>query len=224
MWTFLSRDAEHSPYTLCQEHGRVRGGVSGIVSFTVHVIVIALLCWPAVPTFVSPNLLARGEAGSAASSAVALYLPQDSQIVADTHRNSLTLPATPKLRAKPATKKRHNALEAEKTADTREVGSRSGSALDGPADGDEVKPALPVVFADPRISRWELPNGLQGDVIVEITINEQGAVVDERLLQGLGHGIDERVIAAVRDWHFRPATRNGVPVPSKHDVHFHFPT
>jgi protein TonB len=81
-----------------------------------------------------------------------------------------------------------------------------------------------VVFADPRIARWELPNGLQGDVIVEVTIDERGTVIDQKLLQGLGHGIDERVIAAVRDWRFSPATRNGVPVPSKHDVHFHFPS
>jgi len=64
----------------------------------------------------------------------------------------------------------------------------------------------------------------RGDVIVEITIDAQGSVVEERLLQGLGHGVDERVIAVLRDWRFRPATRNGVAIPSKHDVHFHFPS
>jgi protein TonB len=61
-------------------------------------------------------------------------------------------------------------------------------------------------------------------VIVEITIDAQGIVVAERLLQGLGHGVDERVIAVLRDWRYHPATRNGVPIPSKYDVHFHFPS
>jgi protein TonB len=61
-------------------------------------------------------------------------------------------------------------------------------------------------------------------VIVEVTIDAQGAVVEEKLLQGLGPGVDERVISALRDWRFRPATRNGVAISSKHDVHFHFPS
>jgi TonB family protein len=96
--------------------------------------------------------------------------------------------------------------------------------MEGPSFGDEVKPALPIDFQEPTIHRSELPIGLQGDVVVEITIDEQGKVVQERLLQGLGYGIDEKVIAAVHDWTFRPATRNGVAIPSKHDVHFHFPS
>jgi protein TonB len=84
-----------------------------------------------------------------------------------------------------------------------------------------VKPALPVAFQGLKIFRSELPNCPQGDVIVEITIDARVPVVEERLLQGLGHGVDDRVIAVLRDWHFRPATRNGVAIPSKHDVHFH---
>jgi protein TonB len=225
MWTFFSRDPQDSPYTLCQESGRGRGKLSGGISLLLHGILFSVLCWPAAPSFVKPNLVARGEAGSAAPSVVALYLPPDSQLQRPNDlRNVVTLPASPKLKSKPVSKKRNNVLEADKTKGDRELGSRNGSSFDGPAEGDEVKPALPVVFADPRVAKWELPNGLQGDVIVEITIDERGTVIGERLLQGLGHGIDERVIAAVRDWRFSPATRNGVPVPSKHDVHFHFPS
>ncbi|HSK44940.1 MAG TPA: TonB family protein [Candidatus Binatia bacterium] len=121
--------------------------------------------------------------------------------------------------------KRANLIEeADKTPNQAEVGSENGSSFDGLASGDEVKPALPVAFQDLKIYRSELPSGIQGDVIVEITIDAQGAVVEERLLQGLGHGVDDRVIAVLRDWRFHPATRNGVAIPSKHDVHFHFPS
>ena len=121
-------------------------------------------------------------------------------------------------------RKRTNVLEAEKPANSAEAGSELGSAYGGPTSGEEVKPALPAAFHDLKIYRSELPSGVQGDVIVEVTIDAQGAVVEEKLLQGLGHGVDERVIAVLRDWRFHPATRNGVAVPSKYDMHFHFPS
>jgi hypothetical protein len=34
--------------------------------------------------------------------------------------------------------------------------------------------------------------------------------------------IDEKVLAALESWHFHPATRDGIPIPSKQDVHYHF--
>jgi hypothetical protein len=49
-------------------------------------------------------------------------------------------------------------------------------------------------------------------------------VVEEKLLQGIGPDIDERVIATLRIWRFRPATRNGIAIPFKYDARFHFPS
>jgi protein TonB len=121
---------------------------------------------------------------------------------------------------------RSNVMETTSTADSAEVGSRDGSAFAGPAEGDEVRPAIPLPgsFTDPLVSRWELPAGVEGDIIVELTIDDQGVVVDEKLLQGIGHGIDERVIAALRGRRYRPATRNGIAIPSKQDFYRHFPS
>jgi hypothetical protein len=48
-------------------------------------------------------------------------------------------------------------------------------------------------------------------------------VVQTKILQAIGYGIDQKVVAALQEWRFRPATRNGVAIPSKHDVHYHFP-
>ncbi len=104
------------------------------------------------------------------------------------------------------------------------AGTRYGSLLIGPAEGPDIRPALPVVFPDPPISRSEFAPGAHGDVIVEITIDTAGRVVDMKLLQSLEPGIDQRVMATLRDWRFRPATMDGMPVVSKHDVHFHFPS
>jgi periplasmic protein TonB len=218
----------HEWNTLMQNQSarRRRWSFSVCISSSFHLAVLALFCWPTLPVFVRPALVARGENGSATPSSVVLYVPNDLQITASSSPPLLSLPAPARKKPQKAKlRKRNNVIEeADKTPNPAEVGSENGSAYDGLASGDEVKPALPATFQDLKIPRSELPSGIQGDVIVEITIDAQGAVVEERLLQGLGHGVDDRVIAVLRDWRFHPATRNGVAISSKHDVHFHFPS
>jgi TonB family protein len=58
---------------------------------------------------------------------------------------------------------------------------------------------------------------------VEVTIDEQGTVTETRLLQSLKPDIDEKVVATVRNWRFKPATVDGVAISSRQDVHFHYP-
>jgi protein TonB len=221
-------DQDHQEWTTLTQVNparRRRWSSSMITATGIHLIVLMIVCWPAIPIFVRPQLIAHGQGGYATPEAVTLYLPSDIQLATENKPALLSLPsATHKKPRKTRVKQRTNTLEVEKPTNSLEAGSELGSGADGAASGDEIKPALPVAFQDLRISGAELPGGVQGDVIVEITIDAQGLVVEEKLLQGLGHGVDERVIAALRDWRFRPATRNGVPIPSKHDVHFHFPS
>jgi periplasmic protein TonB len=217
---------EWNTLTRSQPARRRRWSFSVCISSLFHLAVVVLFCWPTSPIFVRPALIARGEGGSATPSSVVLYAPNDLQIATSSSPPVLSLPVPERKKPNKAKlKKRANVIEeADKTPNQAEAGSENGSAYDGLANGDEVKPALPVAFQDLKIPRSELPSGIQGDVIVEITIDAQGAVIGERLLQGLGHGVDDRVIAVLRDWRFHPATRNGVAIPSKHDVHFHFPS
>ena len=102
------------------------------------------------------------------------------------------------------------------------AGSPLGTVLDGPLTGEEVRPALPVVSPDPIVAATEL-NGLQGDVVVEVTIDEKGNIIQKVVIQSLAPVIDGRVLEALENWRFRPATRNGVAIPSKQDVYYHFP-
>ena len=217
---------EWNTLTQSQPARHRRWSFSVCVSSAIHLLIVIIFCWPSAPVFVKPVLIARGEGGSATPSSVVLYVPSDLEIAASNSPPLLSLPAMAHQKPqKPKLRKRTNVIEeADKTPNPAEVGSENGSAYDGLGSGDEVKPALPVTFQDLKIFRSELPSGIQGDVIVEITIDAQGAVVEERLLQGLGQGVDDRVIAVLRDWRFHPATRNGVAIPSKHDVHFHFPS
>jgi TonB family protein len=104
------------------------------------------------------------------------------------------------------------------------AGSPLGTMIDGPITGHEVHVAYPVVYPDPPVARAELPRDLQGDVVIEVTIDSQGNVVETKIVQAIGHGIDEKIEATLRRWHYQPATLDGTPVASRHDVHFHFPS
>jgi protein TonB len=53
---------------------------------------------------------------------------------------------------------------------------------------------------------------LTGEVVMEVVVLRDGSVGNVRLLQGLGLGLDERAMAAVRQWRFTPAERQGAPV------------
>jgi periplasmic protein TonB len=103
------------------------------------------------------------------------------------------------------------------------AGSEYGSLFAGNYEGHDVKPAYPVVYPDPPVARWEIPEGFQGDVVVEVSIDKLGNVIDLKLLQGIGHGVDEKVMATLRNWRYKPATMDGEPIAEKHDVHFHYP-
>jgi TonB family protein len=226
VWNFIQLKTDQTPVAPEDQPRRKRWSLSVVVSTVGHIGVLLVLCWPTLPIFIQPRFVVHGEGGSATPVAVALYLPADTPVVSQTQRPQLTLPvaARTQKKIKSIPQKRTNLLEKEDKSKTAEAGSKHGSELDGPAFGDEVVPALVQTFPDPRIPRGEVPSGVVGDVVVEITIDVQGNVIEEKLLKGIGYGIDEKVIAAVRAWHFRPATRNGVPIPSKHDVLYHFPS
>lgn len=109
---------------------------------------------------------------------------------------------------------------AKNSTDPRLAGSAYSALSQGPASGEDVKPALPIQGSDPQLFPWELRE--EGDVIVEITIDEAGNIVDKRVLHGMNPSIDQKVLLALESWHFHPATRDGIPIPSKQDVHYHF--
>jgi len=96
-----------------------------------------------------------------------------------------------------------------------------GTLPGGPVYVDEIRPALPVATSDPVAYPWELPPS-EGRVVVEITIDERGEIVRKTVLESMGSKLDQKVLAALENWHFHPATQNGVAIASKQDAIFHF--
>jgi protein TonB len=67
-----------------------------------------------------------------------------------------------------------------------------------------------------------LPVGSSGDIVVGVRIDNDGRVASATTKQGVGYGIDEMMIATVEQWIFHPATKDGRPVTSEQDLHFHY--
>jgi protein TonB len=80
---------------------------------------------------------------------------------------------------------------------------RPGSGIEPPTLLREVKP----IYSDEGRRR-----GVEGDVVMEIVVRRNGSVGDVRVTRALGAGLDQRAIAAVKQWRFSPARRNGVAV------------
>jgi TonB family protein len=80
---------------------------------------------------------------------------------------------------------------------------RAGSGIEPPRLLREVK----ADYTEDARQR-----GIAGAVVLEIVVRKDGAVGDVRVLEGLGGGLDDRAIQAVRQWRFSPAERHGAPV------------
>jgi len=102
-----------------------------------------------------------------------------------------------------------------------QAGLPYGTLTRGQLYGDEVRPALPTATSDPVVYPWQLPDS-PGNEVIEITIDERGEIVHTAVLQSLGPDIDNKCLAALENWHFHPATRNGTPIASKQDAVFPF--
>jgi TonB family protein len=197
------------------------------VSIVAHCILLAIALRSPKAIFVKPSGKLFGKNGTATQ---VIYFPRlgsdKSQALTSDTPNKIVFPKT--VARKSPRKNEMAAVQAETPQTGAEqaalAGSPQGSLSSGPINGHEVRPAFPVVYPDPVVSRSEIPNGVIGDVIVEVTIDERGAVTATRVVQPLGYGLEDKVIAVLRNWRFMPATMDGVAIPSQQDVHFHFPS
>jgi len=91
-----------------------------------------------------------------------------------------------------------------------------------PSGEADVTLAMASFYPPPKPDLSALPHGTKGDVVIDIVIDEEGKVVDTKVDQGLGHGLDEAVMAVLQTWTFYPATKAGKPVASEQQLLFHF--
>ena len=88
--------------------------------------------------------------------------------------------------------------------------------------GITVEPRI-IHSEEPEYSEEARKARYQGTVLLAIEIGANGRVSNIRVLRGLGLGLDEKAMAAVEKWIFKPAMAAGRPIaaPAQVSVTFH---
>jgi TonB family protein len=119
-----------------------------------------------------------------------------------------------------------------------EVVSDTQNAQDKPSDNagthgqetiyapgkDGVTLPRAIYQPSPEFSEEARRKKLDGTVMLSLVVTPDGNTTDIKVTTPLGSGLDEKAIAAVRQWKFEPATKDGKPVAVKIkvEVSFHF--
>jgi protein TonB len=91
-----------------------------------------------------------------------------------------------------------------------------------PPAGPSVEPAVLVSKVDPEYPDAAIRAQVEGSVVLEIGVDETGAVSDVAVTRGLPFGLSEAAAEAVRHWKYRPARGPEGPIPSRKTVRILF--
>jgi TonB family protein len=104
-------------------------------------------------------------------------------------------------------------------------GDAAAATRTAPARPAAPASATPVEILDkPRPAYTEEARrlSLEGEVLIEVLFEASGQTKVQRLIRGLGHGLDENAMSAARQIRFRPARQEGAAVDSLAVVHILF--
>ena len=89
-------------------------------------------------------------------------------------------------------------------------------------DPDHFSKPKPVQMSRPEYTEEARSAGIEGKVRVELTVDASGVVRNVKVLESLGHGLDEAALAAVQAASFEPAYLCGKPVEATFVVSIRF--
>jgi TonB family protein len=114
------------------------------------------------------------------------------------------------------------AFDASRTTAGRSLAARQDPEPGRPGNGVTAPRVLREV--KPIYTREARENKIQGRVVMEVVVLEDGTVGDVQVTESLDteYGLDAEAVKAVRQWLFRPGTKNGKPVPVKVDIEMTF--
>ncbi len=94
------------------------------------------------------------------------------------------------------------------------IGDGSGGGIGGGPyrPGSGVTPPRLLREVKAEYTEEARRRAITGDVVLEIVVLRDGSVGAVRVLRGLGLGLDQRAVSAVRQWRFAPSTLRGTPV------------
>jgi protein TonB len=112
------------------------------------------------------------------------------------------------------------------------LGSGSGSGL-GPGSGGNygggvkqigggVSGPVPIYTVEPEFSEEARKAKTAGNVLVSLVVDAKGLPQNVHVLRGVGMGLDEKAIEAVKQYRFKPAMEAGKPVAVYLNVEVNF--
>jgi len=112
------------------------------------------------------------------------------------------------------------------------IGSGNGSGL-GPGTGGNyggglrkigggVTGPIPTYEPEPEFSEEARKAKFMGSVLVGLVVDTNGMPQNVHIVRGVGMGLDEKAMEAVRQYRFKPAMENGKPVPVEVNVEVNF--
>jgi TonB family protein len=78
--------------------------------------------------------------------------------------------------------------------------------------GGNIRPPTKIATVEPVMPEVARQAGIRGVVIVEITIDTEGAIKVAKILRSIPL-LDQAALEAVRQWRYEPTRLNGIPVP-----------
>jgi periplasmic protein TonB len=112
------------------------------------------------------------------------------------------------------------------------IGSGSGSGL-GPGSGGNfgggveqvgggVSGPIPIYTPEPEFSEEARKAKTAGNVLVNLIVDENGMPQNVHVTRGIGMGLDEKAVEAVKLYRFKPGRKNGKPVKVYLNVEVNF--
>lgn len=104
------------------------------------------------------------------------------------------------------------------------VGPGTGGGFGGGAymPGAGISNPELLVEVKPTYTADGMRAKIQGRVTVEAVVLESGAVGEVRVVRSLEPGLDQKALEAARKWVFRPARKDGKPVPLRIQIELDF--
>jgi TonB family protein len=104
-------------------------------------------------------------------------------------------------------------------------GVTQGGTAPGGVDSNVVAgvtPPTPIYKVQPQYSEEARKAKFQGATLLSVDIDATGVVTNVTVIRPLGLGLDEKAVEAAKQWRFRPAMKDGLPVPAQAELEITF--
>jgi TonB family protein len=88
--------------------------------------------------------------------------------------------------------------------------------------GPGIKPPTLAYKLEPQYSEEARAAKYSGTVKLQIVVDVDGLAKDIEVVNGLGLGLDEQAVLAIKQWKFNPGIRDGQPVPVMAQIEVNF--